>query len=99
MRGVVEVDRSTGEVTSQISQVEGAGLAQLTEDQINQIGSTLTHIMQDANQLMRFNGGEADLGHLQRISLKLDEHHFVNIVASETKIKAHVDSIKQAEAH
>ena len=55
--------------------------------------------MQDANQLMRYNGGDSDLGHLQRILLKLDEHHFVNIVVSDTKIKAHVDSIKLAEAH
>ena len=98
MRGLVEVDRESGAVVSKLSQMEsGATLSEMPQDQLEQIGTNLTNILQDVNLYMRMNGGEDQLGPLQKITLKLDEHHFVNIISTNTTIKAHVEMIKAAQ--
>ena len=95
MRGIVEVDRNTGFVMSQLSQVAGgASLSELSKDKLDQISQCLRFILQDVNMYHQMNGGEAELGNLHRITLKLDDHHFVNIVCGQDKIKAHVEPIK-----
>ena len=64
---------------------------------MEQIGTNLTNILQDINLYMRMNGGEDQLGAMQKITLKLDEHHFVNIISNKTTIKANVEMIKAAQ--
>ena len=98
MRGLVEVDRETGAVVSKLSQIEGgATLSEMPAEQLELIGTNLTSILQDVNLYMKLNGGEAQLGRLQKITLKLDEHHFVNIIVNDTHIKAHVEMIKATQ--
>ena len=92
MRGLVEIDRKSGQVESKLSQVEdGATISELSEQQLQEIGQCLTNILQDVNSYMRSNNNE--MGDLEKATLKLDEHHYVNIVVSHDTIKASVGEI------
>ena len=97
MKGLVEVDMETGDVTSKLNQIDGVTVSEMTEEQLNQIGTNLTNILQDVNQYMSMNGGEAQLGRMQKITLKLDSHHYMNIIINEKTIKAQVDTIEAAQ--
>ena len=83
MKGLVEVDIETGEVTSKLSQLEGTTISEMPDEQLNQIGNNLTNILQDVNLYMSMNGGEAKLGRMQKITLKLDDHHYMNIIIND----------------
>ena len=96
MKGLVEVDIETGEVTSKLSQLEGTTISEMPDDQLNQIGNNLTNILQDVNLYMSMNGGEAKLGRMQKITLKLDDHHYMNIIINDKQIKAQVETINAA---
>lgn len=86
MRGEVEIDKHTGKVESKLSQVEeGATLSELSGEQLEEIGQRLTNILQDVNTYMRET---ESTGALEKTTLKLDQHHFVNIIVSNDKIKA-----------
>ena len=88
MRGVIEVNRLTGQIDTQLV-AENLGTNQeVTQTQVEQLGQTLTFIMQDVNLYAKRNGGEAQLGHLQKINLKLDDHHAVSITCTPNSIKA-----------
>ena len=92
MKGLVEVDIATGAVTSKLSsQAEDATYQELSNDQLKQIGTNLTNMLQDVNLFMKQHGGEGAIGAFQKMTLKLDEHHFVNIVLNEGKIQALVE--------
>jgi len=58
MRGTIEIDRVSGQVTeNKLSQVEeGATLSELSQQQIQQIGDCLTAILQDIATYMRQTG-------------------------------------------
>ena len=43
-------------------------------------------IKKDVNLFMKEHGGEASVGQFQKMTLKLDDHHFVNIVINDGKI-------------
>jgi len=87
MRGMVEIDRNSGVVESKLSQYEeGATLSEVSEEQLQEIGMYLTHLLQDVNSYMW--QVENQTGALEKMTLKLDTHHFVNIVVSDDKIKA-----------
>ena len=45
---------------------------------------------------MSMNGGEAELGRMQKLTLKLDSHHYMNIIINEKQIKAQVETIGAA---
>ena len=96
MKGLVEVDIETGEVTSKLSQLEGTTISEMPDEQLNQIGNNLTNILQDVNLYMSMNGGEAKLGRMQKITLKLDDHHYMNIIINDKQIKAQVETINAA---
>jgi hypothetical protein len=92
MKGIVEIDIATGAVSSKLSsQGEGASVEELTNEQLAQIGTNLTNILQEINSFARENGGDSQLGQFQRMTLKLDEHHFVSIGMGDGKIQAVVE--------
>ena len=69
----------------------------MPDEQLNQIKTNLTNILQDVNLYMSMNGGEAELGRMQKITLKLDSHHYMNIIINEKQIKAQVETIGAAQ--
>ena len=93
MRGTIEVNRLTGQIDSQLV-AENLGTNQdATQTQLDQLGQTLTYIMQDVNLYAKRNGGEAQLGQLSKINLKLDEHHAVSITCTPNLIKAQFEPL------
>lgn len=92
MRGVVEIDRASGNIESKLSQVEdGASLSEASNEQVQEIGDSLTNILQDVNAYMRLS---PEAGNFERMSLKLDSRHFVHIVASDSKIRAQLIEVE-----
>ena len=53
--------------------------------------------MQDVNLYAKRNGGAEELGQVSRVSLKLDEHHFVSIVCDKQTIRASITPAEAAE--
>lgn len=90
MKGLVEIDIATGAVQSKLSSHgEGASVQELSNEQLAQIGTNLNNILQEINAYMRENGGE--MGQFQKMTLKLDEHHFVSFGIADGKIHAAVE--------
>ena len=44
--------------------------------------------MQDLNLFSKRNGGEAKLGQMRKVNIKLDDHHCVSLSCSEETIQA-----------
>lgn len=89
MKGTVAVIKATGEVESSL--VSDDGETQVAPEMLDKIGQTLTYLVQDVNLYQKSNGGEQTLGQLQRISMKLDSAHFMNVVCLPDRIMATVE--------
>ena len=58
MRGVVEVNRLTGQVDTQLVAENLGSNQDVTQAQLDQLSQTLTFIMQDVNLYAKRNGGD-----------------------------------------
>ena len=95
MRGVVEVNRLTGQVDTQLVAENLGSNQDVTQAQLDQLSQTLTFIMQDVNLYAKRNGGD-ELGQLSAINLKLDDHHAVSITCTPNLIKAQFEPLPSA---
>ena len=93
MRGIIEVNRLTGQIETQLT-AENLGTNQeVSQTQLDQLAQTLTFIMQDVNLYAKRNGGDAHLGQLSKINMKLDEHHAVSVTCTPNLIKAQFEPL------
>jgi len=87
MSGVIDFDAASGAISAKLSSIgEGASVQELSNEQLNQIATNLTNILQDVNSFAREAG--SSIGAFQKVTLKLDENHYVVLGLSDGKVHA-----------
>ena len=81
MKGEVVID-SKGEITSSLP---------LDDNNINEVGSLISNILQDINSYMRLNDNA--MGDLKKTTLLLGDNHEITIIVGADNIKASVKEI------